>query len=184
MTRIRFKMAAPRTQTGFLIAGLERLQIVLCCETGIGHSALFFNLCKPDWLVNRYFDALTKIILIRFKMAAIFLSAIDWHKARRMSLKVAQIKLKMAAARTLIICRCKHDIVFFLKLIHRFNPFTAKLINFNFHPLEVVSRWRDPQLQVSKNYSHLTKWRSTLFKSCWLMSYFIFNMFKRWYLMC
>ena len=29
------------------------------------------------------------------------------------------------------------------------NPLTAKLFNCNFHPLEVVSRWRDPQLQVS-----------------------------------
>ena len=60
----------------------------------------------------------------------------------------------------------------------RFNPLTAKLFNLNFHPLEVVSRWRDPQLQVSENYSGLTKWRSTLFKSCWLMSYFIFNIYK------
>ena len=25
----------------------------------------------------------------------------------------------------------------------------------NFHPLEVVSRYRDPQLQVGENYSHL-----------------------------
>ena len=65
-----------------------------------------------------------------------------------------------------------------------FNPFTAKLFNLNFHPLEVVSCWRDSQLQVSENYSELTKWRSTLFKSCWLMSHFICNMFKRWYLMC
>ena len=64
-----------------------------------------------------------------------------------------------------------------------FNPLTANLFNPNFHPLEVVSRWRDPQLQVSKNYSDLTKWRSTVFKSCWLMSHFIFSMFKRWYLM-
>ena len=39
------------------------------------------------------------------------------------------------------------------------NPLTAKLFNLNFHPLEVVSRWRDPQLQVSENYSDLTKWR-------------------------
>ena len=38
-----------------------------------------------------------------------------------------------------------------------FNPLTAKLFYFNFHPLEVVSRWRDPQLQVSENYSDLTK---------------------------
>ena len=47
-----------------------------------------------------------------------------------------------------------------------------------------MSRWRDPQLQVSENYSDLTKWRSTNFKSCWLMSLFIFNMFKSWYVMC
>ena len=31
-----------------------------------------------------------------------------------------------------------------------------------------MSRWRDPQLQVIENYSDLTKWRSTNFKSCWL----------------
>ena len=37
-----------------------------------------------------------------------------------------------------------------------FNPLTAKLFNLNFQPLEVVSRWRDPQLQVSENYSDLT----------------------------
>ena len=64
------------------------------------------------------------------------------------------------------------------------NPLTAKLFNLRFRPLEVVSRWRDPQLQVSENYSDLTKWRSTLFKYCWLMSHFIFNIFKIWYLMC
>ena len=64
------------------------------------------------------------------------------------------------------------------------NPLPAKLFNLNFHPLQVVTRWRDPQLQVSENYSDLTKWKSTVFKYCWLMSPFIFNMFKRWYLMC
>ena len=37
------------------------------------------------------------------------------------------------------------------------NPLTTKLFNGNFHPLEVVSRWRDPQLQVSENYADLTK---------------------------
>ena len=46
------------------------------------------------------------------------------------------------------------------------SPLTAKLFNLNFHPLEVVSRSRDPQLQVSENYSDLTKWRSTVFKYC------------------
>ena len=34
---------------------------------------------------------------------------------------------------------------------------TAKLLNWNFHQLEVASRWCDPQFQVSENYSHLTK---------------------------
>ena len=70
------------------------------------------------------------------------------------------------------------------KNVYIFNPLAAKLFNLNFHPLGVVSRWRDPQLQVSENYSDLTEWRSTVFKSCWLMSHFIFNMFKMWYLMC
>ena len=64
------------------------------------------------------------------------------------------------------------------------NPLTAKLFKLNFYPLEVVSRWRDPQLQVSENYSDLTILRSTVFKSCWLMSHFILNIFKRWYLLC
>ena len=59
------------------------------------------------------------------------------------------------------------------------NPLTAKLFNLNFHSLEVVSRWRDPQLQVSEKYSAKME-----VKYCWLMSHFIFNMFKRWYLMC
>ena len=48
----------------------------------------------------------------------------------------------------------------------RVSPSTAKLINLNFHPLEVVSRLRDPQLQVSENYSDLAKWRSAVFKFC------------------
>ena len=68
------------------------------------------------------------------------------------------------------------------KYCNAFNPLTAKLFNLNFHPREVVFRWRDPQLQVSENDSDLTKWRLTLFKSCWLMSNFIFNIFKMLYL--
>ena len=49
-------------------------------------------------------------------------------------------------------------------IIQRFNPLTAKLFNLNFHPLKIVSRSRDPQLQVSENYSDLAKWRSTVLK--------------------
>ena len=65
-----------------------------------------------------------------------------------------------------------------LNLQCHLNPITAKLFNLNFHPLEVVSRWRDPQLQVSENYSDLTIWRLTVFKYCWLISHSIFPMFK------
>ena len=39
----------------------------------------------------------------------------------------------------------------------------------NFHSLDVMSRWRDPQLQVIENYSDLTKWRLINRKSGWLM---------------
>ena len=31
------------------------------------------------------------------------------------------------------------------------NPWSAKLNNLNFHPLEVVFSYRDPQLQVGEN---------------------------------
>ena len=47
-----------------------------------------------------------------------------------------------------------------------FSVLTAKLFNWNFHSPEVVSRSRDPQLQVSENVLDLTKRRSTILKSC------------------
>ena len=40
------------------------------------------------------------------------------------------------------------------------NPYPAKLIYLNFLPLEVVSRYRDPQPQVGGNYSYLFNLRS------------------------
>ena len=43
-----------------------------------------------------------------------------------------------------------------------FNPQIAKLNNLNFHPLEVVSRYRDPQLQVGDNYSYLFNLRPNI----------------------
>ena len=44
-----------------------------------------------------------------------------------------------------------------LKIHGSFNPLTAKLFNLDFHPLAVVSRWRDPQLQVSENIFRFDK---------------------------
>ena len=36
------------------------------------------------------------------------------------------------------------------RLLTNINPLTAKLFSCNFHPPEVVSHWRDPELQLSK----------------------------------
>ena len=36
-----------------------------------------------------------------------------------------------------------------------FNIYPVKSSHLNFHPLEVVSRWREPQLQAGENYSYL-----------------------------
>ena len=38
--------------------------------------------------------------------------------------------------------------------VNTHNPYPAKLIHLNFQPLEVVSRYRDPQPQVVENYSY------------------------------
>ena len=38
-----------------------------------------------------------------------------------------------------------------ITIFQYFNPLAAKLFNWNFHQLKVVSRLRDPQLQVSEN---------------------------------
>ena len=41
------------------------------------------------------------------------------------------------------------------------DPLPAKLYFLNFYPLEVVSRYRDPQLQVGENYSYLFNLKPT-----------------------
>ena len=47
---------------------------------------------------------------------------------------------------------------------HVLNSYPAKLIYLNFHPLEVVSRYRDPQPQVVENYSYLLNLQILIFK--------------------
>ena len=47
----------------------------------------------------------------------------------------------------------------FLQINSALYRLTAKSFKCNFHQLEVVSHQRNPQLQVSGNYSDLTKWR-------------------------
>ena len=130
---------------------------------------------------------IVQIHLIWFVMANQNINLIFPHKARyfRGRRPTASLCQDSLPGRWLILVLVYHGHVdTFCDLGTSINPLTAKWFNLNFHPLEVVSRWRDPQLQVSENYSDLTKWRSTVFKYSWLMSHFIFNMFKRWYLMC
>ena len=59
---------------------------------------------------------------------------------------------------------------------HMFNnPYPAKLDYLNFHPLEVVSRYRGPPLQVAENYSYLFNLWFILCKSWCLNIYFVPN---------
>ena len=58
------------------------------------------------------------------------------------------------------------------------NPCPAKLNNLNFHPLEVVYRYRDPQLQVAKNYSYLFHLSINICKYLCLDRHFIPNSVK------
>ena len=37
-------------------------------------------------------------------------------------------------------------------IVPTITPYPEKLIDLNFHPLEVVSRYRDPQFQVGEKY--------------------------------
>ena len=52
---------------------------------------------------------------------------------------------------------------------------TAKLLNLHFYPLEVVSRYRDPQLQLTENYSYLFNFSTNICKSWWWDTHFIPN---------
>ena len=45
------------------------------------------------------------------------------------------------------------------------NPYPAKFIYLNCHSLEVVSRYRDPQLQVAEHYSYLFNFNTNICKS-------------------
>ena len=45
------------------------------------------------------------------------------------------------------------------------SPYPAKLIYLNFHPLEVVARYRDPQILVGENYAYLFNFRPNICNS-------------------
>ena len=55
------------------------------------------------------------------------------------------------------------------------NPYPAELIYLNFQPIEVVSRYRDPQPKVVENYLYFFNLRPYIYKSWYLNSHFIPN---------
>ena len=55
------------------------------------------------------------------------------------------------------------------------NPHPVKLIYLNFQPLEVVSRYRDPQLKMGENYAYLFNLRSNICISRCLNTHFVPN---------
>ena len=61
----------------------------------------------------------------------------------------------------------------FVSIFHSFNPDPAKLIYLHLQPLEVVSRYRDTQLQVAKNYLDLFSLNTNIWKT--LNTHFIPN---------
>ena len=60
------------------------------------------------------------------------------------------------------------------------NPYPAKVIYLNFQSLEVVCRYRDPQLQVAENYSYLFNFITNICKSWCLETHFIPNIAVIW----
>ena len=62
-----------------------------------------------------------------------------------------------------------------IALFTNLNPYPAKINNLYFHPLLVVSRYSDPQLQVTENYSYFFNFSTNISKSCCLDTHFIHN---------
>ena len=55
------------------------------------------------------------------------------------------------------------------------NPLSADLNHLNSHPPEIVSRYRDPQLQVGENYLYLFNLIPNICKSWCLNAHFVPN---------
>ena len=69
--------------------------------------------------------------------------------------------------------------------VFKSDPYPANLIYLNFNSLEVVYRYRDPQLQVGENYSYLLNLRQNickilLFKRSLQSQYHLFDLLMKW----
>ena len=122
---------------------------------------LTFNPLKPEFAIVIFTHYKSRIVV-----ASQFLTCSGWRwlevgdKWKNILLILKQFHENFRSKTT----RFQEIKSFFRDAKWCFNLLTAKSFNWNFHPLEVVSRWRDPQLQVSENYSDFTKWRLAIFK--------------------
>ena len=70
--------------------------------------------------------------------------------------------------------RNRHDPGLMLDPRHRrwvdLNSHPAKVIYFNFQPLEIVSQYRDPQFQVGENYTDLLNLRPSIWCLSWCLN--------------
>ena len=51
------------------------------------------------------------------------------------------------------------------------SPWSTKLNNLNFYPLEVVTRYREPQLQVGENYANLYNLNQNIYQSIFFIAH-------------
>ena len=61
------------------------------------------------------------------------------------------------------------------------NPLTAKFNNLNCHPLEAISRYRDPQLLVGDNFSYLINLGPNICNSRCLSTHFVPSRPQCWF---
>ena len=138
-------------------------------RNSISHIILRFFLCVSDWyrLFNncilkpsRHGDAnhvySTKRTNLCSKTVSIRNSRNSDNNFLPLSIKMTscycQIGIETSQARP---CHLECSEYVIPKVLRVFNHLNAKLISLNFHPLEVVPRYRDPQLQVGENCSYL-----------------------------
>ena len=65
--------------------------------------------------------------------------------------------------------------IFHCQQYNWFDLIFVKFNNLNFHPLEVVARYHNPQLQSDENYSYLFNVRPNICKSWCLNAHFVPN---------
>ena len=140
---------------------------------------IYYNWCCV-WYVMLYCMSYSYVILLCCSSICIYVQFLfGWYRLKCCCmLGLSRLKLR----NLLLIWQPKHQTLWIKKggggkqLV--FNHYPAELFDFNFQPLEIVSRYRDPQPQVVENYSFLFNLRPNIDKS-WMFKH-TFNSQYRW----